>query len=81
MVDKKGFGLEGFQIMMLIIAIICAGVGSGLYFYLTLSFEEVAEEKCKEIELELLDYVRGSLFYGSSITCINKKTKEIVKIR
>ena len=44
-------------------------------------FPRIAEEKCGEIGLELFDYSSGGLFTESSITCINTKTKEIIKIR
>ena len=64
--------------ILLIIAIILI---TGLIAYSELNFPIVAEDKCEEAGLDLFDYSSGSLFTGSSITCINKETKEIIKIR
>ncbi len=64
--------------ILIIIAVILL---VGLIIYSDLSFPTVAEDKCEEAGLDLFDYSSGSIFTESSITCINKETKEITKIR
>lgn len=44
-------------------------------------FKELAEHRCERLDLELLDYERGTLLKDEIITCVNNETKQITKIR
>ena len=61
--------------------IIMMGLIVTLYTIDQSSFPKLAESKCEEIGMELFDYNSGNMFTQSSITCINKTTNEIKKIR
>ncbi len=77
MINKKG-NVSNVAMILLVIAIILM---MGLFVYATITFEDVAKEKCEEAGLDLFDYTSGSIFTDSSITCINNKTKEVTKVR
>ena len=79
MKNKKG-QLGNFNWVWIILIILIL-LSVGLMVYSQLSYPKVVEDKCNEIGLDVFDYSSGNAFIQSSITCINRETNEITKIR
>ena len=75
----KSYNLLTCAFIFLII--ILALVGALLIYLEDKDFEEEAKQQCKRLNMNVFDSEKGSAFSTGSITCIDKTTGEIKKIR
>ena len=77
----SGLGIDWYLVGAVILLILAMALIMFIFTYEGMTFESGAEEKCQEAGMDLFDSAPGGMFTSSSITCINPKTKEVVKVR
>lgn len=79
--NKKGLGLTYLPLVFLGMAWIMVLFLVVISTYSTVEGEKTAMKICDDLNMEILDYTPAGFFTEESITCWNKTTKEIKRIK